>query len=107
MRDTFTITQELTKTSEASYIVKMTIGSSDDVEVIEFNYNDSRNSIFPLYSSLISTIRGIEDAHIELTTCNQAFAEEINGSPNRNSTMLRILNETKEIQGVTIDAITK
>ena len=100
------ITQSLKQTGDRAYQVKMTVDKGDDVEVIEFDYYDT-NSIFPLYNSLINVIRSIGDAHIKLETCNPTFAREVNGSPNKNSRLLDILQETKKVQGVTIDAYTK
>lgn len=104
--ENITIIQELEKIDARAYQVKMTVERAEDVEVIEFEYNDT-NGIFPLYNSLINTIRGIEDAHIELETCNPVFAREVNGSPNRHARLLEILIETKNVQGVTINAIKK
>ena len=103
MEHIINITQELTKTGNASYEVKMTVDKGDDVETIEFNYSDC-NGIFPLYNSLINTIRGIEDCHVVLTTSDKRFAREVRGIPNKNARLLEILKQTQEIQSVTIDA---
>ena len=103
MENTISIKQELFNQGGRNYDVIMTVDRGDDTEVIEFNYEDT-NAIFPLYNSLINTIRGIEDAHVELETVNPDFIEEIKGSPNRNSRLLNILIDVKQSQGVTIDA---
>ena len=103
MENKISIKQELFNLGGRNYDVIMTVDRGDDTEVIEFNYEDS-NGIFPLYNSLINTIRGIEDAHVELKTVNPDFISEITGSPNKNSRLLNILNDVKQAQGVTIDA---
>lgn len=95
--------QKIEKIGDGSYIVEITINNST---VTEFNY-DNTNGIFPLYNSLINVIRGYEDVHIELETNNPIFAREVNGVPNKHTRLLGILNETKKMHGVTIDAITK
>ncbi|MEI3606905.1 hypothetical protein SPD48_14470 [Pseudogracilibacillus sp. SE30717A] len=105
MESTF-ITQTLEQKDDRDYQVKMTVDKGDNVEVIEFDYYDT-NGIFPLYNALINTIRGIEDKHIQLETCNPVFAREVNGTAGKNSRLLEILKETQKIQGVTIDAYTK
>lgn len=103
MRNIINIKQEINKMADRDYQVKMTIEKGDDVEVIKFDYHDT-NGIFPLYNALINVIRGIEDAHIDLETCNPVFAHEVNGSPNKNDRLLRMLKETQKMQGVTINA---
>lgn len=101
--ESVSITQNLKGTGDGSYQVKMEVNHGEKIEVIEFNYSDT-NGIFPLYNSLINTIRGIEDKHIELETCNPVFASEVNGSPNKNYRLLEILKETQSIQNVSINA---
>jgi len=97
------IRQEMEHKGNRDFKVILSVETGEDVETIEFNYFDV-NSIYPLYNSLISFVREVEDAHIELETCNPNFASEISGRPNRNSTLLRILKDTQEMQGITIEA---
>lgn len=103
MRYTVKLKQKIEKVGDGSYVVEITINNST---VSEFKYNNT-NGIFPLYNSLINIIRGYEDVHVELETNNPIFAREVNGMPNKHTRLLGILNETKKIQRVTIDAITK
>lgn len=103
MEHIINITQTITHLGGKKWQVKMVIESNDNSYETEFNYSDT-NGIFPLYNSLINTIRQYEDVHINLTTNNAVFAQEVNGSAGKNSRLLSILNETKREQGVTIDA---
>lgn len=100
------INQRLKQVGDRDYQVKMEIEDDGVIEVIEFNYTET-NGIFPLYNSLINVIRQYENVHINLTTINQVFIREVNGSSGKNSRLLTILNETKQEKGVTIDAYTK
>lgn len=103
MEHIINITQELTKTGDASCVVKMEVESGENVEVIEFNYENT-NFIFPYYNSLINTIRGVEDCHIQLKTDSEVFAREVRGNPNKNTRLLEILKNIQERQNITIDA---
>jgi len=103
MRNTIFITQKLTKTGDASSVVKVEIESDGNIEVNEFNYSNT-NFIFPLYNSLINTISEMKDVHIELKTDSKVFAREVNGIPNKNTRMLEILKNIQERQNITIDA---
>jgi len=95
------ITQELFDLGEREYRVEIT---TENGEIHEFYYDDS-NAIFPLYNSLINTIRRhFSDCHIELTTDLSQFAAEVNGTPNKNTRMLEILRQTQETHGVSINA---
>src|SRR5699024_9063514 len=99
--NTISIKQELIHKGGRNYDVIMTVDRGDDVEKVEHNFTDT-NGIYPLYRSLIDTLRDIEDAHVDLITGNEAFVNELNGSPNRNSKLLSMFNDIKQIQGVTI-----
>lgn len=104
MENKISIKQELIHKGGREYDVIMTIERGNDVEKVEHNFKDT-NGIYPLYRSLINTIRDIEDTHVDLVTENEAFVEELNGSPNRNSRLLNMFNDIKQVQGVTINAI--
>lgn len=103
MNDTISIEQELINKGGRDHDVIMTVDYGNDVETIEFNYFDT-NDIFPRYNAIINTIRGIEDADVELICDNAVFVEEVNGSPNVNTRLLSILNDVKQMQGVTLTA---
>lgn len=106
MEHIINITQTIEQVDDRDWQVKMEIESEGGSTFTEFNYTDT-NGIFPLYNSLINTIRQFKDVHINLTTSNQVFVKEVNGSAGKNSRLLQILNETKQEKGVTIDAYTK
>lgn len=106
MENIISIKQELIYKGGRAYDVIMTVDRGDSKEEVEHNFTDC-NGIYPLYRSLIDTLRDIEDAHVDLTTENDAFVNELNGSPNRNSKLLSMFNDIKQIQGVTVNAITQ
>lgn len=103
MEHIINITQELTKTGDASCVVKIEIESDENVEVIEFNYENT-NFIFPYYNSLINAISKMKDVHIELKTDSEVFAKEVRGNPNKNTRLLEILKNIQERRNITIDA---
>lgn len=96
------ITQTIKRIGQRDYIVKMKTEIEEGSIVQEFEYNDS-NGIYPLYNSLINTIRQYNNVHINLMTSSKVFVEEVNGSLRKNGRLYQILEETKEQQSVEVD----
>src|SRR5690625_4400774 len=91
--ESINITQELTKTGNASYEVRMTVNDAEESEIFTF---DNTNGVYPLYKSLIEIIKEYKDVTVNLTTSDSRFGKEIQGVPNRNTTLLDILKDVQE-----------
>ena len=97
------VKQELIKTGNASATVIITVDDGDTEETTEYQYSDT-NFIFPLYNSLINTIADMEDVNVHLKTNDSRFAREINGNPNKHTSLLNMLQNVKERNQVTVYA---
>lgn len=99
MGNVINITQSITKIDAGIYDVEITVNSGDS-KIYEYS---GTNGIYPLYNSLMRTLKEMNDAKINLNTNSAKFAREIAGTPNRNTRMLEILNDTKALKNLTID----
>ena len=101
---TIEIDQRLKRTGPRSYQVRMIVKQKGLTEVYEFNFENT-NGIYPLYKSLIYIVRRFNNVHVELKTPSKVFAGEVNGQTGKNTRLFNILNDEKQENGVSIDAV--
>lgn len=99
--ETIDITQEMHKTGNANYEITMTVNGGDP-EV--FSYENC-NQIYPLYKSLMDTLRTYTNVNVNLKTDNIGFMKEISGVVNRHTTLFSMMQELKELNNISINNV--
>lgn len=106
MQQIIKVNQVIKQVTGRDFSAHLTINDGESIEEKEFQYVKA-NGIYPAYHSLLFVINKNENAHIELTTNNRIFAEEITGLPNINARLLELYQTAIKNKNVTIDVDVK
>ena len=98
------ISQDLQRHAPGHFSVVVTV-VEDEIELSREHTYFKTNKAYPIYKSLIATLRDYQDVDVTLTVANSYIAAEINSVRDAEGALGKMLLEVLEKNNLTIKAV--